>query len=559
MRGHPKTQFFLKELFFSLLLICFSLMKTDILFSDDFHIRTVDIRVALDIKIVADSVHKEELLLNRQIANLFYEISKEFRDRFGLQFSVKEIKHWKTSPGLKCIEDAFNDLKRKIPREGCEIVAGIISPENMEYPDGGISDYCNGCMLFKHDPEGIKFLALHELCHLFGAVDLDEAGSVMDVERPGFEIDNFTSEVILLNRKRSFQKEAFPLSGDRLNEAAAHFEKRRALGKNEPCVLGFLANLLMEKGDYDKAILRCRKGLEVNPLQRELLSVLAQAYRKTGNPDRAVNEYLKAITLNPKHPDLHYNLGVTYFDMGLLTLSLKEFQKAVELAPRCAVFHYNAGVVFARKGLLDSAIVEFQEAVKLREGYHEAYSNMSAAYLRKGLFEEGMAASNRALGLNPDDAYAYSNLGWAHFQKDEEDEAEKYCLKAIGLDPTLAQPHHVLGVIYTTKGFIDSGLRECKKAVELNTDYTEAHLHLAELYLKIDELSLAAAHFNRVVELSPGNGRAFARLADVSFAQEKYDEAWTYGVEAEKSGVEVESEFKLKVLNGLGMMERAPK
>jgi len=55
----------------------------------------------------------------------------------------------------------------------------------------------------KSDSLMIKMLT-HELSHLFGAIDLDEKGSIMDKEKHGQKFDSFTTQIILLNKYRNF-------------------------------------------------------------------------------------------------------------------------------------------------------------------------------------------------------------------------------------------------------------------------------------------------------------------------------------------------------------------
>ncbi|MBN1225100.1 MAG: tetratricopeptide repeat protein [Candidatus Aminicenantes bacterium] len=522
--------------------------------------RTIDIRIAADIEIISEAENKTDLQLNTTLCKIIDDFAREFEKRFELCFRIKDIEYWKPGESFTCIEDCFNNLRRNVRARGSDIVLGIAAAKRIEDCHSGISDYCSGYILIKNDShqsntQELKFLILHELCHMFGAVDLDEPNSIMDLNKPGFEIDDFTSRIISLNRSRPFQSRSFPLSRNQLDESISILKERQTLGRPEPFIAAFLVNLLLEKGNYEQAVEECRKGLELNPLQAELISLLGQAYRKTGESDKSVDEFLKALTLKPMNPDLHYHLGLTYLDMDMSPLAIKEFRRAIDLNPESAVFHYNLGVAFAGKGMLDPAICEFRKAVHLREDYGEANTNLAECFLSKGMIEEGIAASEKALELDAEDAYAYSNLGWAYLIKGMMDTAKMHCLKAIELDHEIPQPHNFLGLIYAAQNDAGAALEEFGWAVESNPDYPEAHFNLAELYRKIGNLPLAIHHFKRVIAIDPRHVSALLSLADIHYSQKKYTQAWKYVVEAEKSGTDVQPGFKIKVLNKLGMKE----
>ncbi|MEN6560338.1 MAG: hypothetical protein ABFD52_06165 [Acidobacteriota bacterium] len=118
---------------------------------------------------------------------------------------------------------------------GYEIAIGLVA----RGPDGpaepGLADYNYGIVLLRYEenPKGLTYVVLHELCHLFGAVDLRESGTVMSRERPGFRLDRFTQDIIRVNRDRTFRRAGGPLSDERILQALNLYRERRALGLDE--------------------------------------------------------------------------------------------------------------------------------------------------------------------------------------------------------------------------------------------------------------------------------------------------------------------------------------
>ena len=120
------------------------------------------------------------------------------------------------------------------------MAGGILVGLVPEGPDGpvspGLADYPNGIIVLKYleAKGGMPFVLLHEICHLFGAVDLEEPGSVMSLAGASFRIDRFTREIMAVNRDRSFRRGTCPLTPDRAAEALAVYGRREALHLGEP-------------------------------------------------------------------------------------------------------------------------------------------------------------------------------------------------------------------------------------------------------------------------------------------------------------------------------------
>jgi len=561
-----------KPLLFFGVFVCLWSSHPSQLLSSDLPLRTINIKIAADVEF------KSRYLWDTKIYDLINACSSRFRRNFGLRLNFKSIEYWKPPEDLNCISDAYNELRRKINTGDCDVVFGIVSSKCIQKPPYGISDYCNGYILVKHIESGedfgvqplggflktqprryfkyrdeMKLTMLHELCHMFGAVDLDEQGSVMSDTYLGSKIDEFTRKVISSHRHRTFDETHFPLRKSQLETVIELFKDRRDLNRDEPQVMCFLANILLENGDYESAILECEKGLCLNPIQPGLLCLLGRAFRRAGQLDRAVSQYLKALAFQPANSDYHFNLGLAYLDLGMTPLAIKEFRRAIDLNPGCAMFHYNLGVAFAGKNMLDSAIHAFKKAIELKRNYHQAFANLAQSYLKQGALAEGIATAKAALEINPDDPCAYSNLGWAYLLCGSMDKAMRCCQRAVDLEPDLPQPHKFLGVLYTHQNNSEAAIEEFKMAIALSPNYSEAHISLADLLYQNNNISRSIHHYKRAVEIDSAHVGALLSLADIYFFQEYYAKAWDYVVEAEKSGVDVNPEFKIKVLNKLGV------
>ena len=182
------------------------------------------------------------------ITRIFMDVSQNVRETLGVRLRVRALGYLDErsapavprQPGSPSLRPYLPVLREAASRLEGEMAGGILVGLVPEGPDGpvspGLADYPNGIIVLKYleAKGGMPFVLLHEICHLFGAVDLEEPGSVMSFDGASFRIDRFTREIMEVNRDRSFRRGACPLTPDRAAEALAVYGRREALHLGEP-------------------------------------------------------------------------------------------------------------------------------------------------------------------------------------------------------------------------------------------------------------------------------------------------------------------------------------
>jgi tetratricopeptide (TPR) repeat protein len=192
------------------------------------------------------------------------------------------------------------------------------------------------------------------------------------------------------------------------------------------------------------------------------------------------------------------------------------------------------------------ALEHYQEALKLEPENYEALWKASrasvdiadimpggdkAANERQALYIQGTDLAKKAVKANPNDT-------WGHFQyaaalgkkllmlgKKEQIDGSKEVRaeidKAIELDPNNDLAYHALGrwhrrmaeiggtsrffggIIYGSipKGSFEESEKNLKKAVELKPEFVNHHLELGKTYVALKKYDLAAAEFQKAIDL----------------------------------------------------------
>jgi len=224
-------------------------------------IRTIKLKVALDEEFRHRSPRLSEVRKWVATASYFFE------KHFGLAFEIDEVKSWSSDNSRRNLSALFQDLYEKTDRGKSDIVLGISGQFRGETEVSGVASYLHGCALVKRMRyEYLTGLTIiHELGHLFGAVDLMEKSSFMNKDEPRLECDEFTERVVGLNKYRRFDLAAFPLSAEDMNSLLPLYLERKRLQRGEAGVSLMLAIFYLEMKEPEKAIQECLEAEKIAP------------------------------------------------------------------------------------------------------------------------------------------------------------------------------------------------------------------------------------------------------------------------------------------------------
>ena len=364
-------------------------------------------------------------------------------------------------------------MKKKVPPGESDIVIGLVPPRFADDSSAGFAEYIGGFVLLEMgNPWTMAPVILHELGHIFGAVDIQENGSVMDPTNPGFDFDAFSARVITLNRERSYRTGSFPFPLDQLEEVISAYRDRAALKRHEPALHLYLAYLWIEAGDYPAASSECLEVLKCSPDSIDVRVLLANLKLAQGDLDGAIIDYQEILTIEPGLPVVHFNLGVAW----------------------------------QHKNRLDEALSSFREAVRLKPTYAEAYANLAHVMLKKGEVESAATYCRTAIKIKPDFFEGLCVLSIALILKEDPDvleEAADLGRKAVSLRPHHPEARIILGIAYECMGKIGEAEAEFLRSLELKPDSIDAHLNLAVLLKKTGRNDQADFHIAQISRIDP--------------------------------------------------------
>ncbi len=489
------------------------------------------------LKIAADRDLTNVDTLRTDVRRLVSESCRNFKSHFGIAFKTEEFVFWNPEanpPLLKCY---LNDLRKKVQKGGNDIVIGIISNDRTADITAGLTSYHHGYIILKDlkSKTAMTSVLKHELCHMFGAIDIHEKDSIMNLDNLGCEFDEFTRDIILLQKHRGFDQNIYPLSPDCMDQALKIYKNRSYLNLAEPELQLVLASLYLERQELGLALKHCQKAIEIKPEVMGIHILIGNIHLKMGEVELALSDYQKASVLFPQLPDIHFNMGLAYTQMGMTEQALAAYRKTIALDPLYFDAHANLGYLYLKRNEPVLAIESSQRALEIIPDSPEALTTLGAALLFRSRYRsanetETGSQTNHSIGDSPrpiDDE-----------QKEEYiQEAMERCQQATSLRPDLPQSHNILGVALAYSGDSESAEAEFKKACKLQPDYLEAHFNLGVLYFLNSRLEESVDCFTRALAIDPEFALGYQKLSDVYHALflEYKKEAEKRGLKREKS------------------------
>ncbi|MGI0105193.1 tetratricopeptide repeat protein [Salinimicrobium sp. WS361] len=189
--------------------------------------------------------------------------------------------------------------------------------------------------------------------------------------------------------------------------AIKHYNITVLLQKHHQQALSKVAKSELVHGKLMRAERLSKQGLEFNPANKTLLSILAQAYYFQKEYKLAIEEFEKLVDLGAGSEFIHRRLGTAYFYLEDYDSALEHFNKALHYGPQNHSTHYSLGKLYALKGEYKNSEVHLLEAILLKDVLlDEEFTSLGLTYKLSKKPKQALTYFNRALEENPDNERA---------------------------------------------------------------------------------------------------------------------------------------------------------
>ncbi|MEH7176673.1 tetratricopeptide repeat protein [Neobacillus vireti] len=321
-----------------------------------------------------------------------------------------------------------------------------------------------------------------------------------------------------------------------LAESKALVENLLAIYPEEGELLVLLAEIVVESGDEEQAILVLEKISEHDPSFGQSLLLLADLYQVLGLYEVCESKLQKAKDLLPDEVIIDFALGELYSEQGEVTKALKSYEAVLKEQIEVA------GVsIYQRMAELLSASGEFEEAlafydkaiderVEINTLFGYAFTALQAGYNRTSIekFEE-------LKGLDPEYHSLYLHLAKAYEREEELENSLKAIQEGISQDEFNKDLFFYGGKIAIKLGMPEQAEQYFREALALDPGFTEAALTLNKLFFQeeryeavIDLISQLDIVEDEEPQLLWDSALAYDKLEEYSYALDKYESAYNF-------------------------------
>jgi len=312
-------------------------------------------------------------------------------------------------------------------------------------------------------------------------------------------------------------------------------------------------------GKIDRAEIRYREMLRVDPASAETHFHLGRALHDTGRLVEAAKSYREALRRNLEHPEVYCRLAAVMLRLDAADAAIACCRRVVEMQPDHAPAYFELANLLATDEQYDEAISAYQHALDIDPTFVDALNNMAMAFVRRGKIDEAISTYHRALRLEPKNAKLNANLGHIlHSQSDFEqailcfecaltdgpadaaiqlvlgktyhkvdrlEDAFEAYQQSCRLDPDNAMPYYLSGNVQKDLAQYEDAIESYNRALALAPDMLLAHYNLGNAFRHLGWFNEARQCFERVLTFDSDHAPTLVTLGNLLKSQDNLSEA----------------------------------
>lgn len=181
--------------------------------------------------------------------------------------------------------------------------------------------------------------------------------------------------------------------------------------------------------------------------------------------------------------------------------------KPAEISKEGEAYHY-AAMGFAKQKLYDKAIRTWEKAIEENPHDVDYLYKLAILYFERKKYTESILQLEKVTDICPihDRALLLLGINWIKLRKFNK--AEKYVLESNFLNNQNLLTFLNLGAIYSVKKDFPKAIEMYNRCIELSPKEARAYLGLARIYNMVNDVEAANGHFKKVIALAPGTRMA---------------------------------------------------
>ncbi len=271
------------------------------------------------------------------------------------------------------------------------------------------------------------------------------------------------------------------------------------------------------KVQNENALDYAKKATEYGPEYSPAWEALADIYVEKENYEEAIRNRRKAIEINPENPHCWYNLGRDLIHIKKPLEAIEAIKKTLGLDKDFENAWVLLGVAYEDLSDLKGAEEVFKQVLDRNPKNLDALGNLSGILFEQKKFKEALDLSEKARTINPQDPNLHLNCATILNHLEKYDEAEQVSKKAIEIDQNFTNAWVILAVSLQKKGDLDGSFKACQTALKLSSNSPDVLNDVGNVLGDLGKFNEAEETISRAIAINPldygyWNNLGFARI-----------------------------------------------
>ena len=258
----------------------------------------------------------------------------------------------------------------------------------------------------------------------------------------------------------------------------------------------------IKKQQYEKAIGRCKKVLEINPKKSCFYDLWGECLRGLGRHDEAIEKCKKILEINPKSETAYHLWGSCLFEQEDYEEAINKFKEVIKLNPQWEIAYGAWGVCLEALGRFEEAIEKFKKAIELNPKSERAYWAWGDCLRKQRRPDEAIGKFKEAIELNQNSASGYMGWGECLQLQNHYNEAIEKFKKAIELNPNYDQAYGAWGACLQDLGRNEEALALIEANVKDSKSCSTIHYY-ANCLVQAKRYDDALEQFEKLIAMEP--------------------------------------------------------
>lgn len=218
-------------------------------------------------------------------------------------------------------------------------------------------------------------------------------------------------------------------------------------------------DLMLIRGEYDKAIDTCKLILGSDSLNAEIYYKMGLAYQNQLPDDKSFDCFAKAMTISPDNNIYTYMVAKALFNKNKFKQARSLFENLCQADSMNWYYAYYLTSVYLQEERYDDAIYIYRRFYDRDPENYIYLDKLGFASLRKGNNNKAIDFFSRSLAINPKNINAIKNISYLYAITHRIDTAIQLLKRGIEIDPTDMD-------LYARRAALNYSLHYTKRALD---------------------------------------------------------------------------------------------